>query len=261
MERMETEHAFCKDSLKVMIFSSRSGLGHAAGLDAAEAIKEAVSRKGEANVMFAAAPSQNETLATLCADPYIDWNKVNAFHMDEYIGLPEEHPAGFRYYLRERIFDRFSFASVNLLNGNVSDPEAEAVRYSSLLEAYPIDVCLCGIGENGHLAFNDPPVADFCDPLKVKIVSLDTICRIQQVHDGCFMTLEEVPACALTVTIPALMSSRCMICSVPASSKANAVRQTLEGEIGESCPATILRTHPDARLYLDRDSAGLIEAG
>ena len=260
MERMETEHAFCKDSLKVMIFSSRSGLGHAAGLDAAEAIKEAVSRKGEANVMFAAAPSQNETLAALCADPDIDWSKVNAFHMDEYISLPEDNPAGFRYYLRERIFGRFSFASVNLLDGNAADPEEEAARYSRLLEAHPMDVCLCGIGENGHLAFNDPPVADFRDPLKVKIVRLDQVCRMQQVHDGCFKTLAEVPDRALTVTVPALADAACIICSVPAPSKAEAVKRTLDGEISEECPATILRTHANARLYLDMDSAGLIRA-
>ena len=258
--KAEAETILVKDSLNVRIYVSRSGLGLAAGLDAAEAIKGAISRKNEANVMFAAAPSQNETLAALCADPDIDWSKVHAFHMDEYIGLPEDNPAGFRYYLRERILSRFSFASVNLLDGNAADPEVESVRYSKLLEDHPIDVCLCGIGENGHLAFNDPPVADFRDPLKVKIVRLDQTCRTQQVHDGCFKTLEEVPACALTVTIPALVTSGCMICSVPASSKARAVQQTLEGKISEKCPATILRTHTNACLYLDRDSAGLIKA-
>ena len=259
MER-EAIKTFYKDSLKVLVFNSRAGLGSAAGLDAAEAIKEALSRKNEANVMFAAAPSQNETLEALCADPDIDWSKVHAFHMDEYVGLPEDNPAGFRYYLREKIFSRFSFASLNLLDGNAPDPEAEAARYSALLDQHPIDVCLCGIGENGHLAFNDPPVADFHDPLNVKIVRLDQVCRNQQVHDGCFETLEEVPSFALTVTIPALTASGCMICSVPASSKAKAVQQTLEDEISEKCPATILRCHADARLYLDLDSAGLIKA-
>lgn len=258
--KTEAERSFVKDRLNVLIFKNRTELGQAAGWNAAEAIKKAVSCKGEANVMFAAAPSQNEMLETLCADPDIDWSKVHAFHMDEYIGLPEDNPAGFRYYLRERIFSRFSFASLNLLDGNAPDPEAEAARYSSLLEAHPIDVCLCGIGENGHLAFNDPPVADFHDPLKVKIVPLDQVCRNQQVHDGCFETLEEVPSYALTVTIPALTASGCIICSVPASSKAKAVQQTLEGEISEKCPATILRTHENARLYLDQESAGLLKA-
>ena len=210
--------------------------------------------------MFAAAPSQNETLAALCAVPDIDWSKVHAFHMDEYISLPEDNPAGFRYYLREKILGRFSFASVNLLDGNAVDPEEEAARYSRLLEAHPIDVCLCGIGENGHLAFNDPSVADFRDPLKVKIVRLDQVCRTQQVHDGCFETLDEVPECALTVTVPALAAAACLICSVPASSKAEAVKHTLEDEISERCPATILRTHANAHLYLDRDSAGLVGA-
>ena len=258
--KTEAERTLIKDRLIVQIFRNRSELGCAAGRDAAESIKEAISHRDEANVMFAAAPSQNEMLEILCEDPDIDWSKVHAFHMDEYIGLPEDNPAGFRYYLRERIFSRFSFASVNLLDGNAADPEVEAARYSALLEAHPIDVCLCGIGENGHLAFNDPPVADFHDPLKVKIVRLDAVCRIQQVHDGCFETLESVPTSALTVTIPALTASGCMICSVPASSKAKAVQQTLEGEIGEKCPATILRTHENAHLYLDQDSAGLIKA-
>ena len=188
------------------------------------------------------------------------WSKVNAFHMDEYISLPEDNPAGFRYYLRERILGRFSFASVNLLDGNAADPEEEAARYSRLLEVHPMDVCLCGIGENGHLAFNDPPVADFRDPLKVKIARLDQVCRMQQVHDGCFKTLAEVPDRALTVTVPALADAACIICSVPAPSKAEAIKRTLEGEISEECPATILRTHANARLYLDMDSAGLIRA-
>ena len=250
-----------KDSLSILIFKDRAGLGQAAGQAAGEAIKEAIIRKNCANVMFAAAPSQNEMLETLCADPDIDWRKVNAFHMDEYVGLDENHPAGFRNFLKHAIFNRKPFKSVNLLNGNATEPEEEAARYGALLDAHPIDVCLCGIGENGHLAFNDPPVADFHDPVKVKIVRLDQVCRTQQVHDGCFTTLEEVPRFAMTVTIPALVSSCCIICSVPAASKAKAVQQTLEGEIGESCPATILRSHANARLYLDRESAGLIKAG
>ena len=248
---------FQKDLLKVSIFDSRAEMGKAAGRQAAEIIKNTIQKKGTANVMFAAAPSQNETLAELCkAD--IDWTKVNAFHMDEYIHLDENHPAGFRLFLKRAIFDRFPFKTVNLLDGNAPDPEREAERYSALLDAYPLDVCLLGIGENGHIAFNDPPVADFHDEKEVKIVELEQRCRQQQVNDKCFDTIEQVPTHALTVTIPVLMSAGTLICSVPAKTKADAVKHLLQDEISTACPATIMCTHPDAHLYLDPDSASLI---
>lgn len=247
-----------KGNLSVTAFDTRAEMGAKAGRDAAEMIKQVISEKGTANVMFAAAPSQNETLAELCSDRDIDWSKVNAFHMDEYVGLDADHPAGFRNFLRRAIFDRFDFASVNLLNGNADDPEEEAKRYGALLEEYPLDVCLCGIGENGHIAFNDPPVADFNDRVKVKTVKLDEICRNQQVNDGCFDSIEEVPTHALTVTVPGMTAAKHMYCSVPAATKAAAVRHMLEDGISEKCPATILKEHGDAHLYLDSDSAALL---
>lgn len=249
--------SFSVDNLKVGVFDTRTEMGTCAGNEAAEIIKKVIAEKGTANILFAAAPSQNETLKTLCQSD-IDWSKVNAFHMDEYIGLDENHPAGFRNFLKRAIFDKFSFSSVNLLNGNAPDPYAEAERYSALLEKYPLDICMCGIGENGHIAFNDPAVADFQDKAKVKVVSLDDICRHQQVNDGCFTKDNDVPTQALTVTIPGMTSAIHMFCSVPAQTKANAVKHMLQDEISEKCPATILRKHGDARLYLDADSAKLV---
>ena len=248
-----------KDNLSVEVFSDREEMGQKAGQDAAEAIKKVILANGSANVMFAAAPSQNETLATLRADKSIEWEKVNAFHMDEYIGLPEDHPSGFRNFLKRALFDCLPFASVYLLNGNAADPQAEADRYETLLEEYPLDICLCGIGENGHIAFNDPDVADFVDKRKVKVVHLDDVCRNQQVNDGCFKTFEEVPEYALTVTVPGMTCAKSMFCSVPASTKAVAVQHMLNDDISEKCPATILRIHKSAHLYLDLDSAKYIK--
>ena len=250
--------SFTVERLAVSIYPTREEMGAHAGRDAAEAIKSAIAEKGTANVMFAAAPSQNETLSVLFEDREIDWTKVNAFHMDEYIGLGDTHPAGFRNFLKRAIFNRFTFASVNLLDGNAQDPEREAERYERLLREHPLDVCLCGIGENGHIAFNDPAVADFRDPKRVKVVQLDEVCRNQQVNDGCFEKLSDVPEFALTVTVPALTAAAKMICSVPALSKANAVKHMLSDEISEQCPASILRCHYDAHLYLDTDAAKYI---
>lgn len=175
--------------------------------------------------------------------------------MDEYVGLDAAHPAGFRNYLKRTVFDRLPLGSVNLINGNAEDPEEEARRYGQLLAAHPADICLLGVGENGHLAFNDPPVADFNDPVFAKVVKLEEKCRLQQVHDGCFEEIGQVPGHAITVTIPGLTAARSMFCSVPAATKAEAVRDMLNGQVTERCPASILTTHPDAALYLDRDSA------
>jgi len=249
---------FMAGSLRVRVFDSRRAMGECAGGDAAEYIKRLLAEKDEINVLFAAAPSQNETLAALCADGDIDWSRVNAFHMDEYVGLDPQHPAGFRNFLRRAIFDKFAFRSVNLLDGNAGDPEKAAREYDALLRAHPLDACLMGIGENGHIAFNDPPVADFDDPVLVKVVKLEERCRMQQVHDGCFDRIEEVPTHALSATIPALMHAKRLFCSVPAATKAEAVRDTVNAEISTACPATIMRRHPAADMYLDRDSAKYI---
>ncbi len=243
------------DKLKVMVFASRTELGQRAGGDAADCIRKMLDKKNEINIMFAAAPSQNETLAALCQESRIDWKRINAYHMDEYVGLPTDHPAGFGNYLNRTIFDSLPFRSVNLIQGNADDPQGEALRYAGLLKDNPIDICLLGVGENGHLAFNDPPEADFYDPQLTRVVRLEQRCRQQQVHDGCFETMNDVPEYAVTVTIPGLMAAGFLFGSVPGSSKAEAVRDMLKGPVTPDCPAGILTVHEHAALYLDLESA------
>lgn len=242
------------EKLHVRVFDSRKAMGNCAGQEAAEYIKELLQQREYINVMFAAAPSQNETLAALIADPDIDWSRINAFHMDEYVGLAPEHPAGFRNFLNRAIFGIKNFRSVNLINGNADDAWEEAARYSQLLKDYPLDVCMLGVGENGHIAFNDPPVADFDDEVYVKVVELEQRCRQQQVNDGCFETIDQVPTHALTVTIPGLTQATAMFCSVPAATKAEAIEHMVNDEISTACPATILRRHENAKLYVDQDA-------
>lgn len=247
-----------KDKLQIYVCDSRADMGKKAAEDIREAVKKVISEKGSCNMIFAAAPSQNDMLAQLISFEDIDWTKVNAYHMDEYIGLASDAPQGFANFLRNAIFDRVPFASVNCLNSE-ADPKEECVRYSTLLEENPTDIVCMGIGENGHIAFNDPHEADFQDKSLVKIVTLDEVCRMQQVHDGCFEKLDDVPKQALTLTIPALVCPAKVFCVVPAKAKAEAVKNTVHGPIEESCPASILRTHECAGLYLDQDSAGLLE--
>lgn len=242
---------FYNDQLHARIFDSRDEMGACAGKEAGACLRELLRTKPEVNVMFAAAPSQNETLAALIADSDIDWTRVNAFHMDEYVGLPQTHSASFRNYLCRTIFDRFPFKHVHLINGNAPDAEAEARRYSALLAAYSLDLCLLGVGENGHIAFNDPSVADFQDPCLVKVVKLENACRMQQVNDGCFERLEDVPTHALTVTIPGLTRAGHLFCSVPGDTKAEAVHAMLAQPVSIACPASILRRHAGVELYLD----------
>lgn len=246
------------DRLQVFVAESREEMGRLSGHDIAAMIKLLLSIKEELNVMFAAAPSQNDVLATLVADPEIDWSRVNAFHMDEYIGLSRTAPQGFGNFLRERVFDKAQFKSVSYINPEATDPLAEADRYEALLLAHPMDVCILGIGENGHVAFNDPGEADFSDARLVKPVHLDERCCQQQVNDGCFASLDEVPKMALTVTVPGLMRAKAMFCIVPTTNKAEAVKNTLMGEVSPICPASILRTKANARLYLDPASASLL---
>lgn len=245
---------------RIKIYDTRAEMGCDAADDIAEAIRGVLARKEACNMIFAAAPSQNEMLAALAAQPDIEWERVNAFHMDEYIGLAPDAPQGFANFLRDAIFDKVPFRSVNCLDGAAAteDTAAECARYSALLCREPVDITCMGIGENGHIAFNDPPVADFDDPELVKPVALDEICRNQQVHDGCFASLEQVPTHALTLTVPALMHAAQVFCVVPAATKARAVRDTMLGEITTACPASILRRHKAATLYLDQDSAGLL---
>ena len=247
--------SFKADKLSVNIYDTRRNMGIAAAADVAACIKAELAVKPEIYMIFAAAPSQNEMLEALIAEEGIEWNRVHALHMDEYVNLPADAPQGFGNFLRRAIFDRVPFASVNLI-GTDADSEATCARYDALLTEHPVDIVCMGIGENGHIAFNDPHVADFNDPLKIKKVDLDQKCRQQQVNDGCFETIDQVPTHALSLTIPTLYNVRNIFCVVPAATKAEAVKNTVTGPVSEACPASILRTHDNAILYLDRDSAG-----
>ncbi len=247
------------DRLQVRIYADRAALGAAAAQAVAADMRAALQSAARARMIFAAAPSQNEMLAELGALPGIDWPRVTALHMDEYVGLSGDAPQSFARYLREHLFARVRPGAVHYLNG-LADPAAECARYAGLLAEGPIDIVCGGIGENGHLAFNDPPDADFEDPLTVKVVRLAQRSREQQVHDGCFPTLAVVPTQALTVTIPVLVGAAHLHICVPGPTKAQAVHDTLLGPISAACPATILRRHPSAVLYVDRDSAALFLA-
>ena len=246
--------SFMADKLKVKVFDSREAMGKQAALDAAECIRRLLNEKAEINMIFAAAPSQNETLKFLSEQPDIDWPRVNAFHMDEYVHLPADAPQRFGRYLYELICSLLPFKSIHYIEGDATDPEKECLRYGELLKAYPTDIVMLGIGENGHIAFNDPDEADFDDPKPVKVVHLDEICRMQQVNDGCFDSLDLVPRQAITLTIPTLFKAGHLFCSVPAPTKRNAFKLTVQGEISARVPATVMRRHPDATLYVDPDS-------
>ena len=240
-----------KDLLKYYVFDNRANAGVYAADDIAEAIFSCLSEKDEINMIFAAAPSQNVTLGALLKREDIPWNKINAFHMDEYIGLPDGAPQSFGVFLKNAIFGKVPFKSVNYINGNAADIQAECARYTKLLTDYPTDIVCLGIGENGHIAFNDPGVADFNDSALIKTADLDEICRQQQVNDGCFATIDDVPKQALTLTIPALTKAKHMFCTVPAATKRWAVKETINGPVSEACPATIMRKHEHAVLYCD----------
>lgn len=246
------------NNLFVEIYESRPIMGIAAAKQVSEKIKDIIAEKGSVNMAFAAAPSQNEFLAALCNEIGLDWSKVIGFHLDEYIGLPEGATQSFRRFLDDNIFSKVRPGRVHYLNGNAEHLRDECHRYSRLLKEYSLDIACIGIGENGHIAFNDPHVADFEDPHWVKVVTLDERCRRQQVNDGCFPSIHHVPVNALTLTIPAIMSAKYIYCIVPGVTKQEAVRSALEGPIGTDCPASILREHPSARLIIDRDASGLL---
>ncbi len=243
-----------KDKLNVKIYSGRPELGAAAAEILTAKISELLKTKEYINIIFASAPSQNEFLAELL-HKNIEWNRINAFHMDEYIGLHPDASQGFGNFLKDRLFTKVNCREVNYLNGNATDPQDECKRYSDLLIKYPTDIVCLGIGENTHLAFNDPHVADFNDPLIVKVVDLDQDCRSQQVNDGCFATIDDVPTHALTITMPALFKSTFAYAIVPGKFKANAIYHTLNSDISELYPSTILRRHDHAVLFIDEDSA------
>lgn len=250
--------SFKKEELLVKIIPDRQEMGKVAADDVTAKIVQLLDKQDEVNMIFAAAPSQNEFIADLISRPEIDWTRINAFHMDEYIGLDVDATQAFGNFLKERIFGKVPFKSVNYLNGQAKDLEKECERYTQLLEKYPVDIVCLGIGENGHIAFNDPGVADFNDDKMVKVADLDRMCRQQQVNDKCFDDISNVPTQALTLTIPALLRGKYLYCIVPATNKAKAVYNTLNGEISEDCPATILRTKENVTLYLDGASSALL---
>ncbi len=244
-----------KDQLKIHRFDTRKQMGAAAAAMVADKIRELLSVQEHLNVIFAAAPSQQEFLESLVQEKNIPWHRIVAFHMDEYAGLHPDAPQGFGNFLKARIFDKVPFRAVHYLNGNAPDLAAECERYAALLDHEGVDIVNLGIGENTHIAFNDPHVADFDDPATVKVVDLDLACRQQQVNDGCFKTIDEVPTHALTLTVPALYKARFAYCIVPGPAKAEAVYHTLHAPVDARHPSTILRRHPRAQLFIDADSA------
>ena len=246
-----------KGRLKVKISESRTESGQLAAKEAAKYVIELLDCKDEVNIIFASAPSQNEFLAGLLEYP-VDWTRINAFHMDEYIGIDPESPQSFGKFIKDRVFSKVKLKSANYFNAKAEDTEAECRRYASLLKQMPADMVFLGIGENGHLAFNDPHVAFFDDPRDVKVIDLDPACRQQQVNDGCFQKLEDVPVYAYTITIPELLYANRLFAIVPTKFKANAVKATCDGPITTECPASILRTHRNCTLYIDTDSASLV---
>ncbi len=244
------------DAMTVRVFPEPVALGAAAAVQAAGVIRDAIGARGVANVMFASGNSQLEFLRCLTASPDVAWARVVGFHMDEYLGLPAAHPAGFRRYMHEEILDKVRLQAFREIAGDAPDAEAECARYAGLLRVNPLDLCCLGVGENGHLAFNDPPVADFDDPRDAKVVELDEACRKQQVGEGHFAAFAEVPTHAITVTIPALLRARTVLAIVPEARKRAPVERALHGPVSTECPASVLRTRPNATLYLDAASAG-----
>lgn len=247
-----------KELLTVQIFETRREMGHTAALLAAEKIRNLLEYKESISIIFAAAPSQNEFLEALAIQPGIEWRRITAFHMDEYVGLAADAPQGFGNFLRRSIFSKVPFKQVFYLNGNAENPVEECQRYADLLNRYLPEMVCMGIGENTHIAFNDPHVADLNDPKTVKVVDLDQQCRQQQVNDGCFASIEDVPRYALTLTVPTLLRPEAVFCVVPGEHKAQAVFHTLNAPVTSQYPSTSLRKHPNAILFLDKDGAKLI---
>jgi len=242
---------FRADQLNVYVYESRPKMGLAAASVIAAEIRRAIQDRGRAVVILASAPSQNEFLASLAEAPEIDWSRVVAFHLDEYLGMDDQAPQSFRRFLIDRLVDKVPLGEFHGLRGDAPDGAAEAKRYAELLRQNPPDFAVLGIGENGHLAFIDPPFCDFNDPEPVKVVQLDEICRNQQVNDGAFASLDEVPRDALSLTIPTLMASPKLFAIAPGPAKRQAIKDAVQGPISTTCPASILRTHPNAHLFID----------
>ena len=244
------EQVFKKDKLEVKVYKESEEIALAAAEFVSENLRTAVDKKGYANLIIGTGTSQLAFHRNL-QNQKIEWNKITVFHLDEYLGMSETHQASFRKFLKEKILEKVKPKQVHYLNGDAPDITAEVLRYENLLKQHTIDVACIGIGENGHIAFNDPPVADFKDPYLVKVVELDEDCRKQQLGEGWFPSFDEVPTHALSLTIPAIMRCESISCVVPDLRKANAVYNALNAEISTACPATILRKHPNAVLFLD----------
>lgn len=253
----EPINAFQIDLLKVKVYQEQQQMGAAAADFVAYQLETAIRQRGSANLILATGASQFSFLEVL-KEKTIEWDKITVFHLDEYKGISDKHPASFRKYLKERILDTVKPRQVYLINGDAENLEETLTQYGDLLASHPIDIACIGIGENGHIAFNDPPVADFNDPLLIKVVELDESCRLQQLGEGWFPTLEEVPKQAVTLTVTAIMNSKVISCVVPDERKSTAVRNALLDEISTACPASILRKHPHAVLFLDLPAAKLI---
>ncbi len=244
--------------MEIQIFPTKEEMGQAAAKKAAECLNEAIARKGHAVFVAATGASQFEFLDALTSIPDIDWSKTTMFHLDEYIGLPETHPASFRRYLKERLIDRVHPGTVYLIQGDAPDPEAECRRLNQIIADYEIDVAFVGIGENGHLAFNDPP-ADFEVEDPYIIVELDEACRRQQLGEGWFASFDEVPRRAISMSVKQIMKARNIVCTVPDRRKAQAVRDCLTGEVTPWHPASILQQHERAYIFLDAEAASLLK--
>ncbi|HPY90379.1 MAG TPA: glucosamine-6-phosphate deaminase [Lentisphaeria bacterium] len=246
--------------MHVKIFSDKVSLGKAAAATGAGYIRRALAAKGSANLVVATAASQFELQDALIAEPDIDWSKITIFHLDEYIGLPADHPAGFRYNLRKRLIDRLPSPPANFfpVDGNAPDLKKVIADLGKALKQHPLDLAFIGIGENGHIAFNDPP-ADFDAEDPFLVITLDEACRRQQLGEGWFPTLDAVPKRALTMSVPQIMSSAAIVNVVPDLRKAEAVKNALEGPLTNMCPASILMTHPDCHTFLDDASASLLK--
>tara|TARA_R110002012_G_scaffold119048_1_gene268004 strand:- start:2244 stop:3005 length:762 start_codon:yes stop_codon:yes gene_type:complete len=252
------EKSFQIENLSIEIYGQSKEMGAAAADYVTKKLNDAIVKKGGANLILATGASQFSFLEALQTKE-IDWGKITVFHLDEYKGISESHPASFRKYLKERILNKVAPKKIYFLNGDAANLQLEIKNYEEALQAHPIDIACIGIGENGHIAFNDPAVADFQDPKLVKVVELDEACRNQQLGEGWFPSFDDVPKEAVTLTITAIMNCEAISCVVPAERKAQAVYNSLYGDISTSCPASILRTHPETVLFLDKASASLIK--
>ena len=246
------------DRLAVLVYRNRADMGETAASRAAECLRAAAARGGGARAVFASAPSQVEFLHALAAAPRVDWRRITAFHLDEYLGVSSHAPQAFGQFLRKHLFDHVRPSNTWFLDGTASDVSAEMERYAHLLRKGQLDLACVGIGENGHLAFNEPGNTDFDDAALLRVVTLDERSRLQQVHDACFAALEQVPAQAITLTVPAITAAGAVVCVVPGPAKREALRRMVRGPVGPECPASVLRRHPDAVLFADLEGAALL---